>query len=52
MAEERSNAGIAATLVLRVGAVEKHVQSILSKLACPSPRLTILLAVLAYLEDA
>jgi DNA-binding NarL/FixJ family response regulator len=32
MAEGRSNAGIADALVLTVGAVEKHVQSILGKL--------------------
>ncbi len=32
MAEGRSNAGIAESLVLTVGAVEKHVQSILGKL--------------------
>jgi DNA-binding NarL/FixJ family response regulator len=32
MAEGRSNAGIAEVLVLSVGAVEKHVQSILGKL--------------------
>jgi len=32
MAEGRSNAGIAEALVLTVGAVEKHVQSILGKL--------------------
>ena len=35
MAEGRSNAGIAESLVLTVGAVEKHVQSILSKLDLP-----------------
>jgi DNA-binding NarL/FixJ family response regulator len=32
MAEGRSNAGIAEQLVLTVGAVEKHVQSIMGKL--------------------
>jgi DNA-binding NarL/FixJ family response regulator len=32
MAEGRSNSGIADSLVLTVGAVEKHVQSIMSKL--------------------
>ena len=35
MAEGRSNAGIAETLVLTVGAVEQHVQSILAKLYLP-----------------
>ena len=35
MAEGRSNAGIAEALVLTVGAVEKHVQSIMSKLDLP-----------------
>jgi DNA-binding NarL/FixJ family response regulator len=35
MAEGRSNAGIAAQLVLTVGAVEKHVASILGKLRIP-----------------
>jgi DNA-binding NarL/FixJ family response regulator len=54
MAEGRSNAGIAATLVLSVGAVEKHVQSIMSKLDLP-PSATDhrrVLAVLAYLQAA
>jgi DNA-binding NarL/FixJ family response regulator len=52
MAEGRSNAGIAATLVLTVGAVEKHVQSILSKLDLPqsSTDHRRVLAVLAYLQ--
>jgi DNA-binding NarL/FixJ family response regulator len=52
MAEGRSNAGIAAALVLTVGAVEKHIASIFGKL-----RLTQsdsdhrrVLAVLAYLQ--
>lgn len=54
MAEGRSNAGIAQSLVLTVGAVEKHVQSILSKLdllqsATDHRRV---LAVLTYLQDA
>jgi DNA-binding NarL/FixJ family response regulator len=53
MAEGRSNAGIAQTLVLTVGAVEKHVQSILAKLdllqsASDHRRV---LAVLAYLQE-
>jgi DNA-binding NarL/FixJ family response regulator len=52
MAEGRSNAGIAQALVLTVGAVEKHVQSILGKLdllqsASDHRRV---LAVLAYLQ--
>jgi DNA-binding NarL/FixJ family response regulator len=52
MAEGRSNAGIAQALVLSVGAVEKHVQSILGKLdllqsASDHRRV---LAVLAYLQ--
>ncbi len=53
MAEGRSNAGIADALVLTVGAVEKHVQSILGKLdllqsASDHRRV---LAVLAYLQE-
>ncbi len=53
MAEGRSNAGIAETLVLTVGAVEKHVQSILSKLDLPqsSTDHRRVLAVLAYLQS-
>ena len=53
MAEGRSNAGIAETLVLTVGAVEKHVQSIMSKLELPpSPNdHRRVLAVLAYLRQ-
>jgi DNA-binding NarL/FixJ family response regulator len=53
MAEGRSNAGIAATLVLTVGAVEKHVQSILSKLdlAQSTGDHRRVLAVLAYLQQ-
>jgi DNA-binding NarL/FixJ family response regulator len=52
MAEGRSNAGIADSLVLSVGAVEKHVQSIMSKLdlgqsATDHRRV---LAVLTYLQ--
>jgi DNA-binding NarL/FixJ family response regulator len=54
MAEGRSNAGIADSLVLTVGAVEKHVQSILSKLDLPQAPTDHrrVLAVLAYLQDA
>jgi DNA-binding NarL/FixJ family response regulator len=52
MAEGRSNAGIAESLVLTVGAVEKHVQSILSKLDLPQSPTDHrrVLAVLAYLQ--
>jgi len=53
MAEGRSNAGIADALVLTVGAVEKHVQSIMGKLKLP-PSPTDhrrVLAVLAYLQQ-
>jgi DNA-binding NarL/FixJ family response regulator len=52
MAEGRSNAGIAAALVLTVGAVEKHVASILAKLELPpsdSDHRRVL-AVLEYLK--
>jgi DNA-binding NarL/FixJ family response regulator len=52
MAEGRSNAGIAERLVLTVGAVEKHVASILQKLELPpsdSDHRRVL-AVLAYLQ--
>ena len=54
MAEGRSNAGIAQSLVLTVGAVEKHVQSILSKLDLPQSAgdHRRVLAVLAYLQQA
>jgi DNA-binding NarL/FixJ family response regulator len=54
MAEGRSNAGIAETLVLTVGAVEKHVASILQKLRLPPSEETHrrVLAVLAYLDSA
>ena len=54
MAEGRSNAGIAESLVLTVGAVEKHVQSILSKLDLPQSPTDHrrVLAVLAYLQQA
>jgi DNA-binding NarL/FixJ family response regulator len=53
MAEGRSNAGIAEMLVLTVGAVEKHVQSILSKLDLPQSATDHrrVLAVLAYLQQ-
>jgi DNA-binding NarL/FixJ family response regulator len=53
MAEGRSNAGIAEALVLTVGAVEKHVQSILSKLdlAQSAGDHRRVLAVLAYLQQ-
>jgi DNA-binding NarL/FixJ family response regulator len=54
MAEGRSNAGIAESLVLTIGAVEKHVQSILSKLDLPQSTgdHRRVLAVLAYLQDS
>ncbi|HUA47597.1 MAG TPA: response regulator transcription factor [Solirubrobacteraceae bacterium] len=54
MAEGRSNAGIADSLVLTVGAVEKHVQSILSKLDLPQSPTDHrrVLAVLAYLQQS
>jgi DNA-binding NarL/FixJ family response regulator len=53
MAEGRSNAGIAEALVLTVGAVEKHVASILQKLRLPPSEETHrrVLAVLAYLDS-
>ena len=53
MAEGRSNAAIASSLVLSLGAVEKHIASIFSKLRLPpSPDdHRRVLAVLAYLED-
>ena len=52
MAEGRSNAGIAEALVLTVGAVEKHIASILAKLRlAPSESdHRRVLAVLAYLQ--
>jgi DNA-binding NarL/FixJ family response regulator len=53
MAEGRSNAGIAEALVLTVGAVEKHVASILGKLELPpsgSDHRRVL-AVLTYLQE-
>ena len=53
MAEGRSNAGIAESLVLTVGAVEKHVANILMKLRLPPSESDHrrVLAVLAYLQD-
>jgi DNA-binding NarL/FixJ family response regulator len=52
MAEGRSNAGIAEALVVTVGAVEKHVASILMKLRLPPSESDHrrVLAVLAYLQ--
>jgi DNA-binding NarL/FixJ family response regulator len=54
MAEGRSNTSIADALVLTVGAVEKHVASILQKLRLPPSDETHrrVLAVLAYLDSA
>jgi DNA-binding NarL/FixJ family response regulator len=53
MAEGRSNAGIAESLVLTVGAVEKHIQSIMSKLDLPASASDHrrVLAVLTYLQQ-
>jgi DNA-binding NarL/FixJ family response regulator len=53
VAEGRSNAAIAETLVLTVGAVEKHVASILQKLDLPPSDADHrrVLAVLAYLQE-
>jgi DNA-binding NarL/FixJ family response regulator len=53
MAEGRSNAGIAKELVLTVGAVEKHVASILQKLRLPPSENDHrrVLAVVAYLQS-
>jgi DNA-binding NarL/FixJ family response regulator len=53
MAEGRSNAGIAAALVLTVGAVEKHIASIFQKLRLPPSESDHrrVLAVLAYLHS-
>jgi DNA-binding NarL/FixJ family response regulator len=52
MAEGRSNAGIADALVLTVGAIEKHVASILQKLELPPSESDHrrVLAVLEYLK--
>jgi DNA-binding NarL/FixJ family response regulator len=54
MAEGRSNAAIAAALVLTVGAVEKHIASIFTKLDLPQTGTDHrrVLAVLAYLQQA
>jgi DNA-binding NarL/FixJ family response regulator len=54
MAEGRSNAAIAEQLVLTVGAVEKHVANILTKLRLPpsTEDHRRVLAVLAYLRDS
>jgi DNA-binding NarL/FixJ family response regulator len=53
MAEGRSNAGIARSLVVTEGTVEKHVHSILAKLRLPETEddHRRVLAVLAYLES-
>ncbi len=53
MAEGRSNAGIAQALVLTVGAVEKHIASILGKLQLPPSESDHrrVLAVLTYLQE-
>ena len=53
MAEGRSNAGIADSLVLTVGAVEKHIASIFQKLQLPPSESDHrrVLAVLAYLQE-
>jgi DNA-binding NarL/FixJ family response regulator len=53
MAEGRSNAGIAAALVLSLGTVEKHVASIFGKLGLPASESDNrrVLAVLRYLES-
>ena len=53
IAEGRSNANIADALVLTIGAVEKHVASILQKLRLPPSEETHrrVLAVLAYLDS-
>ena len=53
MAEGRSNAGIAEQLVLTVGAVEKHIASILTKLKLPPSESDHrrVLAVLTYLQE-
>ena len=52
MAEGRSNAGIAAALVVTEGAVEKHVSNILGKLRLPPSDADHrrVLAVLAFLH--
>jgi DNA-binding NarL/FixJ family response regulator len=52
MAEGRSNAGVAAALVVSAGVVEKHVASIFAKLGLPQAQADNrrVLAVLRYLE--
>ncbi len=52
MAEGRTNAGIAATLVVTPGAVEKHVTNIFNKLHLPATDSDHrrVLAVLRYLQ--
>jgi DNA-binding NarL/FixJ family response regulator len=54
MAEGRSNAGIAERLVLTVGAVEKHIARIFTKLRLPADEgdHRRVLAVLAYLSES
>jgi DNA-binding NarL/FixJ family response regulator len=53
MAEGRSNAAIAKELVLTVGAIEKHIASILTKLQLPPSESDHrrVLAVLTYLQQ-
>jgi len=53
MAEGRSNAAIAESLVITVGAVEKHIASIFQKLRLPPSETDHrrVLAVLAYLQE-
>jgi DNA-binding NarL/FixJ family response regulator len=53
MAEGRSNTGIAKALVLTVGAVEKHIASILGKFDLPQSATDHrrVLAVLTYLQQ-
>jgi DNA-binding NarL/FixJ family response regulator len=54
MAEGRTNAGIAKTMVVTQGAVEKHISSIFGKLDLPAggDDHRRVLAVLAYLREA
>jgi DNA-binding NarL/FixJ family response regulator len=54
MAEGRTNAAIAASLVISEGAIEKHVANIFSKLALPASPTDHrrVLAVLRYLDGA
>lgn len=54
MAEGRSNAAIAKELVLTVGAIEKHIASIFTKLRLPPSESDHrrVLAVIAYMQDA